>query len=59
MKTAVVYYSLEGNIHFVAEKVAKEIGADLVRLSPSKAYPDKGFKKFLWGGKAAAMKDKP
>lgn len=59
MKTAIVYYSLEGNIKYVAEKVAKETGADLIELIPEKAYPDKGFKKFLWGGKAATMKEKP
>ena len=59
MKTAVVYYSLEGNVRYVAEKVAKEMGADLIELIPTKAYPDKGFKKFLWGGKAATMKEKP
>ena len=59
MKTAVVYYSLEGNVQYVAGKVAAAIGADLIRLVPVKAYPDKGFKKFLWGGKAATMKEKP
>lgn len=59
MKTAVVYYSLEGNIRYVAEKVAAELGTDIIPLVPVKAYPDKGFKKFLWGGKAAKMKERP
>ena len=59
MKTAVVYYSLEGNVRYVAEKIAGATGADLIELVTVKAYPDKGFKKFFWGGKAATMKDKP
>lgn len=59
MKTAVVYYSLQGNIRYVAEKVAKETGADLIELIPVKAYPDKGMVKFIWGGSAVTFKKKP
>ena len=59
MKTAVVYYSLQGNIRYVAEKVAKELGADNIELVPVKAYPDKGMKKFIWGGSAVTFKKKP
>ena len=42
MKTAIVYYSMHGNVRYVAEKVAKGLGADLIELKPVKAYPDKG-----------------
>lgn len=59
MRAAVVFYSLEGNVRYAAEKAAKALDAATVELVPVKAYPDKGFRKFLWGGKAAAMKDKP
>ncbi len=59
MKTAIVYYSLNGNTEFVANAVAEKLGADLVRLVPKKAFPDSGFKKFLWGGKSAVMKETP
>lgn len=59
MKAAVVYYSLEGNTRYAAEKVAEALNADVIEIRPKKAYPDQGFKKFLWGGKAAAMKEKP
>ncbi|MBQ1715087.1 MAG: flavodoxin, partial [Firmicutes bacterium] len=59
MKTAVVYYSLEGNTRYAAEKVADALEADVIELVPKKAYPIQGFKKFFWGGKAATMKDKP
>jgi len=59
MNTAVVYYSLSGNTGFAAERIAEELGADLISLEPVKAYPDTGFKKFLLGGKSAVMAETP
>ncbi|MBQ4369525.1 MAG: flavodoxin family protein [Oscillospiraceae bacterium] len=59
MKTAVVYYSMSGNTEMAAQMIAERLGADLIRISPQKAYPDSGFKKFLWGGKSAVMGDTP
>ena len=59
MKTAIVYYSMSGNTKFVADKIAEKIEADIVRIEPVKAYPDKGAKKFIWGGKSAVMGEKP
>ena len=59
MKTLIVYYSLEGNTDYAAKKIAENIGADTLRLKPKKAYADKGFAKFFWGGKSAVMAEKP
>lgn len=59
MKTAIVYYSLQGNIRYVSGKVAAGTGADLIELIPVKAYPDKGMIKFIWGGSAVTFKKKP
>ncbi len=59
MKAAVVFYSMGGNVRYAAEKIADGLHADLIELVPEKAYPDQGFKKFFWGGKAATMKEKP
>ena len=59
MKTLVVYYSLEGNTEYVAERIKETIGADLLKLVPKKVYHDKGFAKFFWGGKSAVMAEKP
>ena len=59
MKTLIVYYSLEGNTQYAAERIAAAIGAETLRLAPEKAYPDSGFKKFFWGGTSAVMAEKP
>ena len=59
MSTAIVYYSMHGNSEMVAEKIAAKLGADVIKLEPDKAYPDKGAKKFLWGGKSAVMGEQP
>ena len=59
MKACVVYYSMSSNTEYVANKIAKSIGADLVSLIPEVEYPDNGFKKYFWGGKSALMKDTP
>lgn len=59
MKTLIVYYSLEGNTEYAAKIVADKLGAELLRLVPKKAYADKGFAKFFWGGKSAVMAEKP
>ena len=59
MKTAIVFYSMNGNVRMVAEKVAGGTSADLIELIPKKAYPDKGMKKFMWGGAAVTFKAKP
>ena len=52
MKTAIVYYSLEGNTKYVADKITailkESCEVDVLRLEPEKSYPDKGFKKFFW-----------
>lgn len=59
MKTLVVYYSLEGNTQYTAEKIASRLDADLLRLEPVKEYPAQGPMKFIAGGKAAVFGEKP
>lgn len=59
MKTAIVYFSLNGNTALAAEKIAKKLGADIIRIEPEKAYPDKGLKKFFHGGKSAMKNETP
>lgn len=59
MKSIIVYYSMSGNCELVSEDISQRIGADILRIYPEEAYPDKGVRKFLWGGKAAVMGDTP
>ena len=59
MKAAIVYYSMLGNSELVAGKIAERLEADIIRIEPDKAYPDKGAMKFIWGGKSAVMGEKP
>ena len=59
MKTLIVYYTLEGNTHYAAKKIASLLDADMLRIRPVKTYPRKGFRKFLWGGKSAVMAETP
>ncbi len=59
MQTLIVYYSLEGNTEFVVNTISKKLSADVLKLVPKKAYSDKGFSKFFWGGKSAVMAETP
>lgn len=59
MRTGIVFYSMNGNTAMVAEKLATGLPADLIEIKPERTYPDKGFKKFLWGGKSAVMAETP
>lgn len=38
MKSAVIYYSYGGNTHRIADRIAKELGADLFRIDTAVAY---------------------
>lgn len=59
MKSLIVYYSMGGNTQYAAETIAASTGADLLRIEPTKQYPDSGFRKFFWGGKSAVMAETP
>ena len=59
MKTIVICYSLTGNTAWTARRLAEALGADLLELKSRKAYPDRGFRKFLRGGKSAMAAECP
>ena len=53
MKTAVVYYSLDGNCALIAEEIKAKLSADLLRLrvegeTTRKGRPRRGLIKFFW-----------
>ena len=39
MRALVVYYSFEGNCEFAAKRIAKMLGADLLKLRPGNEPP--------------------
>ena len=57
--TLIAYYSLEGNIDFVANELASLLNADKCRLETVKEYPKKGLVKYLHGGKDTLKGFKP
>ena len=59
MTTTIVYYSMSGNTAMAAGKLAEALSADLLGVRPRRAYPDRGLRKFLWGGKSAVMAETP
>lgn len=59
MSTLIVYFSLDGNTKFIAEKIAETINADIIELKTNKKYPTEGFGKYFWGGKSVIFGEKP
>ena len=59
MRTLIAYFSLEGSTAYIAEELARRLGADTLRLRPLEAYHTGGFKKYFWGGKSAVMGEAP
>ena len=59
MKSAVVFYSLEGSTRRVAKAVAQRLGADLIELVCEDPYPTEGRARLLRGSKDAMTGAKP
>jgi len=49
MKTAVVYYSLDGNCALVAQEIKTQLNADLIRLQTKNEKKRGKIGKILWG----------
>ena len=62
-KIALVYFSLNGNTEYVAEKIYNIFDdqemVDIIKLEPLKPYVDKGPMKFVKGGAASVFGAKP
>lgn len=59
METLIVRYSLNGTTEYAVKRIADVLRLDTLRVVPKKAYPDKGFKKFLVGGGDVVTKKRP
>ena len=56
VKTAVVFFSHEGNTKYAAEYISAITGADLIELEPKEPYPSGKVSKYLAGKDALAHK---
>jgi len=59
MKTAVVFYSLDGNCAYVAEEIKSLINADIVRLRTTKEKKRSFIGNMLWGCGMVFLRKKP
>ena len=59
MKTAVIYYSFEGNSALIAKTIKDAINADIFEIKTVEQKKRSGFAKYAWGGAQAVMNKKP
>jgi flavodoxin len=59
MEKLVVYFSTEGNTEFIAQNIADQEKADLLKLEPKQELPKSNFIKYFWGSKQVLMREKP
>jgi flavodoxin len=59
MKTAVIYFSYEGNCKLIAEHINASIPGDMVALQLEDAKTRKGMAKYLWGGRQVVLNQRP
>jgi flavodoxin len=59
MKTAVVFYTFDGNCALVAEQINAQLSADFIRLKTEDEKKRRGFAKFFWGGGMVFLHKKP
>lgn len=55
MKSIIVFYSLKGHTKNVCERLAQQLGSELLELRSVKSYPTSGPGKYVIGGKDAMM----
>lgn len=59
-RTALIYYSLNGHTHFVAQKISKQLDCPKIRLKLKKEFSTTSkFLQYFWAGKSSVFKDKP
>jgi flavodoxin len=59
MKTAVIYYSYDGNSILVAEALKGPLEADLFRIETQDEKHRNGLAKYIWGGRQVFSHAKP
>jgi len=59
MKTAVVYYTLDGNCALIAREIKERLGADSIRLYTEDEKKRGAIAAMFWGGGMAVRRIKP
>lgn len=59
MKTAVIYFSYEGNCEMIAEQIHKTLNADILPLHLEDDKTRKGLAKYFWGGRQVLLHKNP
>ena len=59
MKTAVIYYSYEGNCALVSKMIGDTLKADIFEIKTVDEKLRSGFMKYAWGGSQVVMHKKP
>jgi len=59
MKTAIIYYSLDGNCALVAKTIKDALNADIFEIKTVDKKKRRGIAKLAWGGFQVIMKKKP
>ena len=59
MKTAVIYYSYEGNSAMIAQIIKGAVNADVFEIKTADTKKRGGFALYAWGGYQVVMKKKP
>ena len=59
MKTAVIFYSYDGNCTFTARQIGKLLNADIVQVETVDNKKRRGLFKILWGGMQVVLNKLP
>ena len=59
MKTAIIYYSFEGNSAYIADIMKSVLEADVFEIKTTDTKKRTGFAKFFWGGSQVFFHKKP
>jgi flavodoxin len=59
MKTAVIYFSYEGNCAMIGEQIHKTLNGDMLRLHLEDDKPRRGLAKYFWGGRQVMLHKNP
>jgi len=59
MKTAIIYYSLDGNCALIAEEIKTALNADIISLHTTDEKKRSGISKFFWSFSLMVKKNPP